>query len=86
VSFTVRDTGDRTASELAQFYLSDIEASTVVPLHHLVSFERITLEPGESRTLKFTLTSEMMSFFNDDGKLTAEPGEFRLEVAGCFPG
>ena len=86
VSVTVRNSGDQAAPEVAQFYLSDLEASTLVPLSHLVGFERVTLEPGESRTLKFTLTPEMMSFFNDDGVLTLEPGEFRLEVGGCSPG
>jgi len=86
VSFTVRNFGDRSAPEVAQFYLSDLEASTLVPIHKLVGFERVMLEPGESRTLEFTLTSEMMSFFDDDGKSTLEPGEFRLEVGGCSPG
>ena len=86
VSVTVTNSGDRTAPEVAQFYLSDLEASTLVPLHHLVGFERVTLEPGESRILKFTLTPEMMSFFDDAGKLALEPGEFRLEVGGCSPG
>ncbi|MGB7876124.1 MAG: glycoside hydrolase family 3 C-terminal domain-containing protein, partial [Anaerolineales bacterium] len=86
VSVAVRNSGDRTAPEVAQFYLSDLEASTLVPLSHLVGFERVTLEPGESRTLKFAVTPEMMSFFDDDGKLTLEPGEFRLEVGGCSPG
>ena len=33
----------------------------------------------------FTITPEMMSFFNDDGKLTLEPGEFHLEIGGCSP-
>ncbi|HEY3474082.1 MAG TPA: fibronectin type III-like domain-contianing protein, partial [Anaerolineales bacterium] len=41
---------------------------------------------GESRSVKFTITPEMMSFYNEDGKLTLEPGEFRLEVGGCSPG
>jgi beta-glucosidase len=86
VNVTVRNVGDRSAPEVAQFYLSDLDASTVVPLHHLVGFERIALEPGQSCTLKFTLTPEMMSFFNDEGKLTLEPGKFRLEVGGCSPG
>jgi len=86
VSVTVTNTGDRTAPEVAQFYLSDLEALTLVPLHKLIGFERAMLEPGESRTLKFFLTPEMMSFVNDDGKLTLEPGEFRLEVGGCSPG
>ena len=86
VSVTVRNSGDRTAPEVVQFYLSDLEALTIVPLHHLVGFECIILESGESRTLKFMITLEMMSFFDDDGKLTLEPGEFRLEVGGCSPG
>jgi beta-glucosidase len=86
VSVTVRNTGDRTTPEVAQFYLSDLAASTLVPFHKLIGFERVTLEPGESRTLQFTITSEMMSFFDDDGKLTLEPGEFGLEVGGCSPG
>ena len=86
VSITVRNTGDRTAPEVVQFYLSDLEASTIVPLHHLIGFERVILEPGKSRLLKFTLTPEMMSFFDDNGKLTLEPGEFRLEVGSCSPG
>jgi beta-glucosidase len=44
------------------------------------------LKAGESRVIEFTLTPEAMSFYNDDGKLTLEPGEFRLEVGGCSPG
>ncbi len=44
------------------------------------------LQSGESCNLRFTFTAEMMSFYNDDGKLTLEPGEFRLEVGGCSPG
>ncbi len=83
---SLRNTGDKPASEVVQIYLSDIEASTIVPLHHLIGFERISLAAGESRTLDFSITPEMMSFFNDDGKLTLEPGEFNLEVGGCSPG
>jgi beta-glucosidase len=85
-SFTLKNSGNVTAAEVAQFYLSDLQASTIVPLHHLVGFERVMLKAGESRVIEFTLTPEAMSFYNDDGKLTLEPGEFRLEVGGCSPG
>jgi beta-glucosidase len=85
-SVTVKNTGGKAAAEVTQFYLSDLEASAKVPLSKLVGFERITLNSGESQTLRFILTPEMMSFFNDNGKLTLEPGEFRLEVGGCSPG
>jgi beta-glucosidase len=86
VSVKVSNVGDRAAAEVVQFYLSDLDASAPVPLHHLVGFKRVALEPGESRTVQFTLTPESMSFFDETGKLTLDPGEFRLEVGGCSPG
>ncbi|WP_345324955.1 fibronectin type III-like domain-contianing protein [Candidatus Villigracilis proximus] len=85
VSLTLRNNGASDSAEVAQFYLTDTQASSIVPLHHLIGFERVTLKAGESRKIKLTITPEMMSFFNDDGKLTLEPGEFRLEVGGCSP-
>ena len=85
VSLTLTNCGESNSAEVAQFYLSDLHASTVVPVHHLIGFERVMLKAGESKALKFTITPEMMSFYNDDGKLTLEPGQFRLEVGGCSP-
>jgi beta-glucosidase len=86
VSVTLHNSGGRDSVEVVQFYLSDLHASTIVPFYHLVGFERAILQAGESCNLRFTITPEMMSFYNDDGKLTLEPGEFRLEVGGCSPG
>jgi len=86
LKLTLANNGASDSTEIAQFYLNDLHASTVVPLHHLIGFERVTLKAGESKTLKFTITPEMMSFYNDDGKLTLEPGQFRIEVGGCSPG
>ena len=86
VSVKVSNAGKRAAAEVVQFYLTDLEASVPVPLHHLVGFERVFLQPGESRTVQFTLTPEMMSFFDEQGKLKLEAGAFRLEVGGCSPG
>ena len=85
VTLTLTNCGESDSAEVAQFYLSDLQASTIVPRHHLIGFERVDLKAGESKTLKFTITPEMMSFYNDDGKLTLEPGEFKLEVGGCSP-
>ena len=86
LSLRVRNIGDQSSAEVVQFYLSDLQASTIVPISHLVGFERVELEPGGYRDVEFTLTPEMMSFYDDDGKLTLEPGEFCLEVGGCSPG
>ena len=85
VSLTLTNCGESDAAEAAQFYLSDLHASTVVPFHHLIGFERAVLHAGESKELEFTITPEMMSFYDDDGKLILEPGQFRLEVGGCSP-
>lgn len=86
VNVTIHNQGDRRAAEVVQFYLSDLKASTIVPIHHLIGFEKVTLDAGESRVISFSVTPEMMSLYNDDGKLTLEPGEFKLEVGGCSPG
>lgn len=86
VKVTVRNQGDRRAAEVVQFYLSDLKASTIVPLHHLIGFEKVMLEAGESRDIRFSVTPDMMSFYDDDGKRTLEPGEFKLEIGGCSPG
>jgi beta-glucosidase len=86
VSVRLSNNGGRDSGEVVQFYLSDLHASSIVPFHHLVGFERVSLQAGESCHLRFTITPEMMSFYNEDGKLTLEPGEFRLEVGGCSPG
>jgi beta-glucosidase len=85
VNLTLTNSGGSDSAEVAQFYLSDLHASSIVPLHHLIGFERVHLKAGESKNLKFTITPEMMSFFNDDGKLTLEPGLFCLEVGSCSP-
>ena len=85
LSLTLTNCGGSDAAEVAQFYISDLHASTIVPLHHLIGFERVSLKAGESKTIKFTVIPEMMSFFNENGELTLEPGEFRLEVGGCSP-
>lgn len=86
VGVTLKNCGGSDAAEVVQCYLSDLHASSVVPLHRLIAFERVMLKAGESKTLKFTITPEMMSFYNEEGRLTLEPGEFRLEIGGCSPG
>jgi beta-glucosidase len=80
----VRNTGSRPADDVVQLYLSDLEASVVVPRQRLVAFQRVRLSGGRARTLTFTLTPETFSLVDDDLRL--EPGAFRLVVGGCSPG
>jgi beta-glucosidase len=83
---TVANTGDMAAEEVAQFYLSDLDASVPVPLHKLIGFRRVRLQPGERCTLEFTVTPEMMHLIDDQGQARLEPGQFRITVGGCSPG
>lgn len=86
VKVTVSNTGERAGDEVVQVYLSDREASSIVPLWHLAEFRRIHLGPGESRIVEFELPPEMLSFVGEDGSSRTEPGEFWIEVGGCSPG
>lgn len=83
---TLKNVGQFEADEVVQFYLSDLEASTQVPIQKLVGFQRITLKPEEQRTLEFTITPEMMMLIDDNGQAQLEPGQFRVTVGGCSPG
>jgi beta-glucosidase len=82
---TLTNSGSVAGEEVAQIYLSDLQASTVVPLHSLIGFRRVHLKPGEHTVITFTVTPETMNMVNDDGKRVLEPGEFRVTVGGCSP-
>jgi beta-glucosidase len=82
---TLTNSGSVEAEEVAEIYLGDLEASTVVPLHNLIGFQRVHLKSGEHTVITFTVTSEMMQMVNDAGDRVLEPGEFRMTVGGCSP-
>lgn len=79
-SVTVRNTGKRTADEVVQFYLRDIVGSIARPVKELKYFERISLKPGEAKTVTFPITVESLKFYNADLEYVAEPGEFDVFV------
>jgi beta-glucosidase len=86
VSLTVTNYGQVDGEEVVQVYLSDLEASVEVPLHNLVAFQRLALKAGESQTVRFTITPEMMMLFDDEGRQKLEEGAFRLLIGSCSPG
>ncbi len=75
---TVRNAGSRKGTETVQFYIRDHFASISRPVKELKHFERITLEPGESADVTFTITPEALSFYNSDLEFVAEPGAFTV--------
>ena len=61
-----------------RFYIRDVEGSVARPVKELKHFERISLNPGESKTVKFTITPEILKFYDYNLDYVAEPGEFRV--------
>jgi beta-glucosidase len=65
-------------------YLQDVVGTTTRPLRALKGFEKISLEPGESKVVTFEITPELMSHYNSNLEFVAEPGEFIVSVgADC---
>jgi beta-glucosidase len=80
VSVDVRNAGAREGAEVVQLYLNDELASVSRPLKELRGFEKVSLQPGESRTVEFKLTPADLSLLDRDLKRVVEPGKFRALV------
>ena len=82
VSVTVTNTGKRAGKEAVLLYVSDLVASISPPNRRLRRFAKISLDPGQSRTLTFKLRRDDLSFIGADNKSVVEPGEFDVKVGG----
>jgi beta-glucosidase len=82
VSVTVKNSGARKGDEVVQLYVRDTIASITRPVKELRGFRRVTLDPGESRTISFPLTRGALSFYGPDMKKIVEPGLFKVYVGG----
>jgi beta-glucosidase len=76
----VTNSGNVAGTEVAQLYLRDLVASMTRPVKELKKFERLYLNPGESKQVKFTLTRDDLSFYNAEGNWAAEPGVFKVMI------
>lgn len=77
---TVTNTGDRAADEVVQLYVRDLVGSISRPVKELKGFKRVSLAPGESKRVEFTLTPEDLKFYNFDLEYVNEPGDYRLFI------
>jgi beta-glucosidase len=78
VSVEVMNTGKRAGDEVVQLYIRDVAASMTRPVKELKGFKRITLKPGETQRVEFTLGPEQLGFYNRDMRYVVEPGEFKV--------
>jgi len=81
-SVTVTNTGDRPGEEVVQFYLHDKVASVAPPVKQLRGFNKIHLEPGESKEVTFTIANTDLEFYRKDMSYGSEPGEFMIFIGG----
>ena len=79
-SVTVTNSGSREGCETVQLYIRDMAGSVVRPVKELKGFEKITLKPGESRRVDFTIDVEMLKFYNSSLEYVCEPGEFTVMI------
>jgi beta-glucosidase len=82
VTVSVTNTGKLAGEEVAQLYIRDLVGSVTRPVKELKGFQKIMLQPGETRELKFILTEKDLSFYRRDMTFGTEPGEYEIMVGG----
>jgi beta-glucosidase len=80
VSVNVTNIGKIQGVETVQLYLKDTYASVIRPLRSLKGFEQITLQPGETKKVTFTLTNNELGFYDNQGNWLVEQGTFDVFV------
>jgi len=80
VSCEVKNTGEIKGSEVVQLYIRDEISSVTRPIKELKGFEKITLEPGEKKTVEFSLDHELLGFYNRNMEFVVEPGAFKVMI------
>lgn len=81
-SVIVNNTGKFDGEEVVQLYVRDLVGSVTRPVKELKGFEKISLKAGESKTVTFTITPDMLAFHRIDMTYGTEPGEFNLFIGG----
>jgi beta-glucosidase len=82
VSVDVTNRGRGPGDEIVQLYLRDEAASVARPIKALKGFHRLTLQPGETRTVSFTLKPDDLALYDLNMRKVVEPGTFRVQVGG----
>ena len=81
-SIEVKNTGKVAGTEIVQLYIRDDYSSATRPVKELKDFSRVTLKPGESRIVEFTVTPDKLAYFDRDMNYGVEPGTFTVMAGG----
>ena len=77
---TYTETGKVAGKESVLMYVTDLVASITPEAKRLRAFDKIELQPGQSKTVSFTITEDKLSFINNNLKRVTEPGDFKIAV------
>jgi beta-glucosidase len=86
VAANITNTGSVAGDDVAQLYLHESDTSVLQPVRRLEGFKRVTLSPGQTKTVKFTLDSSELGFYNAEGRFGVEPGPFDAWVGDSSVG
>ena len=78
ISIDIKNTGSCTGDEVIQLYLNDVQSEITRPVKELKGFKRITLEPGQKKTVTFVLSIAQLGFYNKEMKYVVEPGTIKV--------
>ena len=81
-SVTVTNNGKYDGAEVVQLYIRDLVGSVTRPVKELKGFEKVFIKAGESKTVNFKITPELLKFYNYDLKFVYEPGDFNVMIGG----
>jgi len=76
----VTNTGNREGAEVVQMYIRDVVSSATRPVKELKGFQKVSLHPGEKKTVSFEITPDLLAFYDVNMKYVVEPGEFFVMV------
>jgi beta-glucosidase len=79
-SISIKNTGKFDAKETVQLYIQDITASVTRPVRELKDFKKVAINKGNEQVVSFTITSEMLEFYDGKGKIHLEPGDFNIWI------
>ena len=86
VTATITNTGSVAGDDVVQLYVHEDDTSILQPVRKLEGFQRVTLAPGQTQTVTFTLGPQNLGFYNDQGQFVVEPGPFDLYVGDSSAG
>jgi beta-glucosidase len=86
VTADLTNTGTRTGDDVAQLYIHEPDTSILQPVRRLEGFQRVTLAPGQTQTVTFTLGPANLGFYNNQGQFAVEPGGIDVWVGDSSAG